>query len=263
MCLGSSLTWGTSTNGGYAKEPGGGYPDKLPGLILADVRNRGWPGSTAGEWSVCGDKSQCPSRYYPNYEASLWQGFIDDIWPDMGALPNPLGATLGQTVVRAGPRVQPTVVISMLGLNDNFIYGSTAQETFNALLVILGSIANEPGVAKILVNTELTLNTRDPPDYISGYNDLIRTTFGANVIDMATEFIARGGNSSMFGDGLHPDCDGYTIMAQIAADGLVARGLALPNPTPSLPTCPTTTTTSTTSTTTTTTTIMDTTTTTL
>lgn len=70
---------------------------------------------------------------------------------------------------------------------------------------------------------------------MSDYNALIRSTYPTRYIELDGEFLARGGTLAMFPDGLHPNCDGYTLMAEIVADALATRGVAtLKSPPPDL-----------------------------
>lgn len=244
MAIGSSITWGTPSRGGGGadQEPGGGYPEKLPALIRATVLNRGISATTTRNWLTA----------VPSEQAALWYA-AKGIWRDEPPLSAAefsarryLSFAHGVGAVGAADRPEaPHVIVVMLGINDHLLHGSTAEETFarhqrlvEHLRLLKTRRYNRQWPTRVLVNTELTINTRDPPEYIDAYNALIASTYGPDVIPMAEEFLARGGTPSMFVDGLHPNCDGYGIMTTIVADALVERGLVQRRRYDALPPCP-------------------------
>lgn len=252
--LGSSITYGTPGDVDLygAKIPGGGYPDKLRSLIHAAVLNRGWPSLTTVHFLA------------QNVELKLWSAPRWLWWEDIPETPA-LGMGLAHSIVKTGSitRQQPPhIIVAMIGVNDYVIHNATAEEAFARYQTIISQLegmvvgqteSGQPIYPTVLINTELcgdpgdgscSLNKRCRSDgtgcdapYLHKYNDLIKATYPTKYIDMDKQFVARGGNSSMFPDGVHLACQGYTIMAQVVADELAARGLAERRAYPSLPPC--------------------------
>lgn len=253
LLIGSSLTWGTPTTGanGNLKEPGGGYPDKLVPVLMANVLNRGIPGWTTAlfQGRPCTHPTCLDDVYWPPHANLPTLPY----WPDLPpTAPEPHRSTYLNAIVYAGgvPATSANrICVLMVGVNDLFFHGGEAPNAtpaeyaeryaFPRYQALIRDLA--PVCTTTLVNTELCgdlgeggcpFNTRcripdgrcDAP-YLHAYNDLIRATYGAQVIDMDTEAILRGMTAAMFADGLHPNCAGYRIMAEIVRDGLVSRQL--------------------------------------
>lgn len=264
--IGSSITWGTPTTGGNlnVKEPGGGYPDKLVGVLNAHVGNRGIPGWSTALFNgrPCTHPNCLDDIYWPPYASTPAYPY----WTDLPTpAPEPHRSTYLNAIVYRGvlpASSVPRICVVMVGVNDLFFHGGEAPSDtpaqyaanyafprYQALISDLASVCS----TTVLVNTELCgeqpgdlclYNDRCRADdgrcdapYLHEYNDLIRTTYGTNVIDMDVEFQARGGTAGMFADGIHPNCAGYKIMAEVVRDGLVSRGLVTLTGTP-IAACP-------------------------
>ena len=197
--LGDSITYGTVRAGphGAGRDPAGGYPGRLQRLLgpRARVLNRGVGGATAGFWLL----DAPPTGEPPPGARSL-------------AL-----AVLG--------RDRPDVVVILLGVNDLSMEWrrrgdavvDVALERLEKLRGQLASIA-----PTVLLATPLP-NHRDPAALVDALARGIRAAH-PDALPLGERFTAAGWEH-LLSDEVHPNEEGYELLARAVADELQRRGL--------------------------------------
>jgi lysophospholipase L1-like esterase len=238
MAIGSSITCGTACQEELRCNHCFGYPDYLKGIIRAHVSNRG-----AAGWTT---------TWYLNGPGVLPNGWPFRFWRGQPSRPPKPKASLLTNVILGSDTDSehaPSVVLLMIGINNEFwaSQGEIAAGAPDTAFAEYQQLVEQARalVPHVFVLTELCgkeipckphadgcceLNNRDSFAYVTGYNELIRAAYPDDYIPMDAEFAARIGISGIANVGpgkvwLHPNCEGYTMMAEIVADYLVERGL--------------------------------------
>ena len=221
-CVGDSITEGITLGeekGPPERDPQGGYPGRLQALLGSSVRvlNRGAGGSTAGEWLAAPTSS----------DGQLLWILIDAAgWQDFSLTGPPAGATSGLGAIVGADR--PGLVIILLGVNDIAVDGpNLGAATVGVVADRLDEVVRQAeAVAPHVLLSTLLANTRDPASLIEAVNEQIRSRH-PDFLPLGERFAAAGG-AQLLGDDVHPDQQGYAVLAGIVADELTRRGLVAP-----------------------------------
>ena len=209
-CLGDSITVGVTHRG--ARDPLGGYPGRLQRRVGPQVRvlNRGLAGTTTAFWLT--DPSSEDGR-------RIWRGLLQ-LWPDLPRAEPPRAAT---SVMRATLDVDhPDLVVVLLGVNDLGAEpaGAKIVERTSARLERIQQEASSPGRTVLLAT--LLPNRRDPEEPRARLNARIRARH-PDALPLGERFAAAGW-THLLGDEIHPNEEGYEILAAILTEELATRG---------------------------------------
>jgi lysophospholipase L1-like esterase len=218
-CVGDSITEGITQGSETAapeRDPQGGYPGRLQAQLGSSVRvlNRGAGGSTVEQW-LAAPASPDGQLFWSLVEASEWQGF-----PLAGP---PAGATSSLVVVVGADR--PDLVIILLGINDIAVDGPNLGAATVGVVAdrLDAAVRQAESLARHVLISTLLPNQRDPAPLIDGVNAQIRSRH-PDFLPLGERFAAAGG-VQLLGDFVHPDEQGYSVLAGIVADELTRRGL--------------------------------------
>ena len=215
--LGDSITYGTVRAGphGAGRDRAGGYPGRLQRLLGPRARglNRGVEGATAGFWLLD------PRQGDGGTSWNVLKGLLDA--PPTGE-PPPGARSLALAVLG---RDRPDVVMIFLGVNDLSTEWSqrgdavvdVALERLEKLRGQLASIA-----PTVLLATPLP-NHRDPAALVDALARGIRAAH-PDALPLGERFTAAGWEH-LLSDEVHPNEEGYELLARAVADELQRRGL--------------------------------------
>jgi hypothetical protein len=114
---------------------------------------------------------------------------------------------------------------------------ASVADSCSTILVNTELCGPDPGDGGCLLNTRCRTDGKCDGPYIREANNLIRATYGANVIDVDAGVTALGAaDYAPFPDTIHPVCAVHTMAAEVVLDGLVARGIVATTGTP-IPPC--------------------------
>jgi lysophospholipase L1-like esterase len=219
VCLGDSITSGiTHTRrdlSGAEQDSLGGWPGRLE-RVLDGVRviNRGIGGATTTLWLA--DSTTGPT-------AALWR-LHHTLWPDATTAPVRDGDdSLALAVLHED---RPDLVVILLGVNDlaNPDGNESPSAVVDAAASRLDQLRREAlsVTPNVLVATVLP-NHREPAELHERLNERIRETY-PDYLPFGERFAAADWER-LLADAVHPNERGYALLAKIAADELVARGL--------------------------------------
>jgi len=217
-CLGDSITYGTtrSSRGTIPgeRDPLGGYPGRLARRLGPGVQvvNRGIGGATTEDWLRNPGGAD---------GAAVWS-LLPGLWPDFGRPEVPAGAT---SVARAvAVLARPDVAIILLGVNDLFVSRSQAHAVADGVAERLAALRRDVlAVAPHVLVATVLPSRRDAPAAVDRLNTAIRTG-EPDYLPLAERF-AAGGWEHLLGDDVHPNADGYELLASVVAEELHRRGL--------------------------------------
>ncbi|HXJ35446.1 MAG TPA: SGNH/GDSL hydrolase family protein [Candidatus Eisenbacteria bacterium] len=212
VCIGDSITEGVTRVG--STDDAGGYPGRLQTRLGASARvvNRGVGGASTRLWLL--DSREAAA------EDDWWKRFRER-W-GTAPLPPP-----GRSLLRATlERDRPDVVVVLLGVNDVY-YERTdpaPPEVVARTVARLATIVSEARAtgATVLLGTALP-NHRDPPARVAALNAAVGT-LAPDHLPTGERFGERDW-PRLLADDVHPNGDGYQVLADVLAEELVRRGL--------------------------------------
>lgn len=216
LFLGDSITYGSSrTPAGPVRDAEGGFPGRLEQRLDARVRilNRGIVGSTTTLWLA--------DPHEPM--GILVATGARRIWPDLVLRD---GLPVAPSVAAALCALErPDLVIVLLGTND-IAAEATADRPWAADDIVgnLAAIQRQAlAVAPRALVSTLLPNRRDPPALRDSVNARLRAAH-PDVLPLGERFAAAGWRR-LLADSVHPNAEGYELLAAILAEELVGRGL--------------------------------------
>jgi lysophospholipase L1-like esterase len=219
QCIGDSITFGV-TVGSRGTTPWrddalGGYPGRLQRRLgcRASVLNRGFPGATAALWLT--------ENTHPSW-SQLW-GASGKFWPDFrDVIPSPGASTLALGVLLHD---RPDVVVMLLGINDFLFKGDLSDvEIADVAAQRLDTIHDQASsVAGTVLLATVLPSRRDPEAFRERLNARIRAAH-PDYLPLSERFTAAGWET-LLADVVHPNEQGYELLAQVLAEELIRRGL--------------------------------------
>jgi len=216
-CLGDSITYGTThaSPTGSQRDAKGGYPARLARLLGARARvlNRGAGGASAGLWLLDPHQGDGPT---------LWNVLKRNLdRPPRGS--PPAGAPSLALAVLEGDR--PDIVVILLGVND--IFHERQQRGDAVVAVTLDRLdrlrEQAASVARTVLLATPLPNHRDPPALVNDLARRIRAAH-ADALPLGERFAAADWER-LLSDEVHPNEEGYELLARIVAEELERRGL--------------------------------------
>jgi lysophospholipase L1-like esterase len=215
LCLGDSITYGIMRSGNPPEEdPRGGYPGRLQERLGNGVRvlRRALGGASADLW-LSDPRDGTGQRFWEALHARE---------PELPDGPPPGAASVALAVFEAD---RPQVIVILLGVNDLAVdvprRGLAAIDGIADRLVTLRRQAEQVG-ATALVGTVLPSH-RDPAPWRDALNARIRTDH-PDFVPLGERFAAAGWER-LLADEIHPNAEGYEVLAAILAEELVSRAL--------------------------------------
>lgn len=224
--IGDSITWGVTRAGTKGRGTGkrdarGGYPARLAALLGngVEVLNRGIGGSTARGWlQPLRRKDSASSR-----RAALMVPALSRIWKDFHPRRTPRpGESLLAYVLGTD---KPDVALIFLGVND--LPALRTKPPPVAAKIVTDRIEKLLHTARkaapaVLVATLLP-NHRDPAEMVQAVNERL-CALEPDCVRLDRAF-ASADDGNLLGDEIHPNENGYSVIAKTLAAVLKTRGL--------------------------------------
>lgn len=121
---------------------------------------------------------------------------------------------------------QPDIVFVTMGLNDNFSYDRAAEQIEEQIDTDLQRLTSALPEARFIVVEPFWYTPERPAslEIIIGWVRAAAEKYETDYIPGASEWIA-GKDGLMASDGLHPNDEGYALMARLMDEALVELGL--------------------------------------
>lgn len=221
VCLGDSITLGVAHSAPQEPprfDPGGGYPGRLARHLgrRADVLVRAVGGATTSLWLA------------PPYDGAgraLWS-FLVQRDAELPPEPPPGAETVALAVLQND---RPDVVVILLGANDLMLDGpkqgpAVVGQVVDRLVTLHDQALT---VARVALVATILPSHRDSPPLRDAVNERLRARL-PDVLPLAERF-AGAGWDRLLGDEIHPNADGYELIATVVAEALERRALSPPN----------------------------------
>jgi lysophospholipase L1-like esterase len=215
LCLGDSITYGIMRSGSPPEvDARGGYPGRLEERLGGRVRvlRRALGGATAQLW-LTDPRADVGARFWDALHKHL---------PELPDGPPPDAASVALGVFQVE---RPTVIVILLGVND------LAYDVPRRGLDVIDEVADRLATLRrqgssvapaVLVSTVLPSH-RDPAPWRDRLNARIRKDH-PDFLPLGERFDAAGWER-LLADEIHPNAEGYEVLAAILAEELVSRGL--------------------------------------
>jgi lysophospholipase L1-like esterase len=221
LCLGDSITLGvthsSTADTPMQVDPLGGYPGRLARRLGGGVTvvNRGVGGATVGLWLT--DPGTTDGR-------RLWP-VLHRLWPDLGPEPPADASSFAAAVLRTE---RPDTVIILLGVNDLASEEATVGAEVDGVVAdrLAALRAQALTAARTALVATLLPNHRDSADLRDRLNARIRVMF-PDYLPLGERF-AGARWERLLGDEVHPNEEGYELLAGTVATALRERGLVSP-----------------------------------
>jgi len=216
LCLGDSITAGVTRSSAPGRpmsvDPLGGYPGRLQRRLGDRVRvmKRAVGGATTTFWLA--DPRE-PTG------AAFWSALMGAESADQP----PAGAASVVGAVMQHDR--PELVVILLGVNDlNFAARERVEAVVGEVAERLTMLQREVlSVARVALVATALPSLRDPPPLRDALNARIRAEH-PDFLPLGERFAAAGWER-LLGDEIHPNEDGYEVLAAILAEELTRRAL--------------------------------------